>query len=329
MKKTRFVILAVLFAGQVGARTTLTPSTPTGAKGEVVELSVHLQSDEMVVGAQFDLEFDPALMTAGEIAKGEAAGDHQVFDEQDDAGKISLTILSMTNQAFGAGVLAKVSFTLLEDTPEGVEAVRLPPENALLVTRAGEQESYEAIQRINDLFFSYAATLEADKPSIGREVAFSAKDDGTDASYEWDFGDGATIRGKEVAHKYETPNSYLITVTASNFLGTKTTTRRISVSAPYWKLDAKDEGGGWKSFDWFGFYYETDTPWIYHETLGWLYREGETVDDTWLWSDYLDWAWTGDLVYPYLFREGHGWLYYLRGSANPARFYDYQEAAWK
>jgi hypothetical protein len=323
-------LVAGILLQSLSGRTTLTPAVPRGNKGDVTKVGVHFSSEIEVVGASFVIEFDPAILSPGGIQKGTALDDHEIFDEQDDdSGKITLTLLSMKNKAFASGELVTISFNLLADLDEDTDALRVPEENTLLVTKAGEQESYEAIQRINELFFRYAADLEAAKPSTGREVSFTAADDGSDAAYEWDFGDGTIIPGKEVAHKYEEPDSYLITLTASNFLGSKTTTQRLSVSAPYWALDAKDEGDGWKSFDWFGFYYETQTPWIYHETLGWLYREGETVDNTWLWSDFLDWAWTGDLVYPYLYREGHGWLYYLKGSKDPTRFYDYKEAAWK
>ena len=98
---------------------------------------------------------------------------------------------------------------------------------------------------------------------------------------------------------------------------------------PYWDIDAQDLGSGWKSFDWFGSFYDnTDTPWIYHEHLGWLYRSGETVDDTWLWSEHWDWSWTSDLIYPYLAKSNLDWIYYLPNSQNPVRFYDYGLSQW-
>ena len=310
-------------------RTTLTPSQPYGETGEVVSVEVHFSSETTeVVGAQFTLEYDPALMTVGEIAKGTGVSNHEVFDEQ-SSGKISVTLLSMTNAAFTSGTLASISFTLESPVSQETSSVSLVADETLLVTKAGDKESYEAIQKINELFLQYAAQGEASKPSTARSIDFSATDDGSDATYLWDFGDGTTVSGKSASHVYKTPNSYLITMTATNFLGSKTSTKRVTVEAPYWALDATDLGFGWKSFDWFGKYYEVpDSPWMYHEKLGWMYRQGETVDDTWLWTERWKWTWTSDSVYPFLANSNATWLYYFNGTSNPVRYFDYGVSQW-
>lgn len=310
-------------------RTTLTPSQPSGERGDVVTVDVHFYSDSAeVVGAQFTLEYDPAQMTAGEIKGGDSLADHEVFDQQ-EAGKISISLLSMTNKEFSDGILTSIAFTLDADLSEDSVACTLLEDETILATKTGEKESYEAIQKINDLFLKYAADGSAAKPSIARSVSFNAVDDGSDTTYLWDFGDGESATGSNVSHVYKTPDSYLITITASNFLGTKETKRRITINAPYWALDAEDLGSGWKSFDWFGNFYDgTGSPWIYHQNLGWLYREGETVDDTWLWSEKWNWAWTSDLTFPYLTKNTGEWLYYLPGSSNPTRIYDYGLGSW-
>lgn len=46
--------------------------------------------------------------------------------------------------------------------------------------------------------------------------------------------------------------------------------------------DAMDRGAGWKSFDWFGYFYETSNPWVFHEDLGWFYKATEGTDSIWL-----------------------------------------------
>ena len=328
---TKLLIISsftIFFATAFG-RTTLTPSQPSGSRGDVVTVDMHFSTDSSeVVGAQFTLEYDPAQMTAGEILGGDALADHEVFDQQ-ESGKISISLLSMTNKAFTEGILASISFTLDADLTEDTTAFSLLEDETVLATKAGEKEAYEAIQKINDLFLQYAAEESAAKPSTSRAVTFKAKDDGTDTTYEWNFGDGTRKTGQEVSHVYKTPDSYLISITASNFLGTQETKRRITINAPFWALDADDLGNGWKSFDWFGNFYDgTNTPWIYHENLGWLYREGDTVDDTWLWSDKWNWAWTSDLIYPYLSQSNGNWLFYLSGSSSPARFFDYGVSSW-
>ena len=47
-------------------------------------------------------------------------------------------------------------------------------------------------------------------------------------------------------------------------------------------LSATDRGSGWKSFDWFGYFYEASNSWVFHLDLGWFYRVGEDTGSTWL-----------------------------------------------
>ena len=54
-----------------------------------------------------------------------------------------------------------------------------------------------------------------------------------------------------------------------------------------WSL-ATEHGGWWKSFDWFGPFWESpDSNWIYHHELGWLYRQGASTDSIWLWKSHF------------------------------------------
>lgn len=329
MKLPFITFLAISTCCLLSGRTTLTPSQPSGNKGDVVSIDLHFTTDTAeVVGAQFALEYDPAQMTPGEITKGNGVADHEVFDEQSN-GKIILTVLSMTNQSFQDGVLASVAFTLDADLSEDTIAASLSLNETMLVTKAGDSEAFVAIQKINDLFLKYAAEVDSTKPSTARNITFSSEDDGSDTTYTWDFGDGTVKTGKSASHSYKSPDSYLITITASNFLGSKKSTRRITIDAPYWDVDSKNLGNGWKSFDWFGNYYESNNQnWIYHESLGWLYRSGDTVDDTWFWSKHWNWGWTSDLAYPYFVKSNSDWMYYLQGTSNPIRIYDYGLSSW-
>ena len=95
-----------------------------------------------------------------------------------------------------------------------------------------------------------------------------------------------------------------------------------------WGL-ATDHGSGWKSFDWFGSYYETITGWIYHHELGWLYRESGATDSIWLWKEDLGWLWTKAPLYPYLYQHkvSH-WLYFRRGDNDSRTFYDFTDERW-
>ena len=90
-----------------------------------------------------------------------------------------------------------------------------------------------------------------------------------------------------------------------------------------------DRGNGWREADWFGFYFPSSSGWHYHAEHGWIYPVGETLDSIWFWDLDLGWCWTSRTVYPYLHRhDPGGWLYYLRESKNPRRFYDHGKESW-
>ena len=82
--------------------------------------------------------------------------------------------------------------------------------------------------------------------------------------------------------------------------------------------------------DWFGEIYRTDTPWIYHVQLGWLYMVSEDQHSIWLWSNDLGWIWTTADTYPYLYRHGDGaWLNFAFFTDTKRIFYNYLTESWE
>ena len=89
-----------------------------------------------------------------------------------------------------------------------------------------------------------------------------------------------------------------------------------------WNL-AEDRGSGWKSFDWFGYYYGTAEGWIYHSDLGWLHKVSSKTDSIWFYFPNHGWMWTKSGVYPFLYdADTSGWRYYKR-IGGKAMLYDY------
>lgn len=94
--------------------------------------------------------------------------------------------------------------------------------------------------------------------------------------------------------------------------------------------DAAPAAHGWKSFSWFGHFFETASGWLYHADLGWLYRVGESADSLWFWNPRLGWFWTSRATYPFLWSHLEaGWLYFRPGSTvSSPRLYCYAKREW-
>jgi len=300
-----------------------------GETGTVVDVPVYFSSEESIVGAEFIIEYNAAHLEVGGIRKGNAITDHEIFDDQETEGELKITILSMQNDLLEDGNLTIVSFTLLQDLESSQNHLQINAENTLLVSTSGQEFSFATIEPISLMSLDYSAALSPTKPAIGREISLEANADYPLTTFTWDFGDGNSTSGQSTSHTYDRPDSYLVTITATNPINSLSHSQTITVSSPYWELDAEDLGHGWKSFDWFGAYYDTSgTAWIFHQDLGWMYRHGETIDHTWFWSKRWQWAWLSNEFYPYVANDSGGWMYYLQGTTSPVRWYDYGLSQW-
>ena len=202
-------------------------------------------------------------MTVGEILEGNASADHELFDEQ-ETGKISLTLLSMTNKTFSEGTLR---FHFLHP---GCGLV--PGDPGSDSSPGGNPSGHQGRRKGSRTKPSRSTTCfsstppRAWPPSLRFRVRFPFPRRMTvpTASYQWDFGGRHRQVGQE-GHPSTRLRTVTIYITASNFLGSKEATRRITVNAPTGPLDADELGNRMKSFDWFGaFTQTTDSPWIFH-----------------------------------------------------------------
>lgn len=97
---------------------------------------------------------------------------------------------------------------------------------------------------------------------------------------------------------------------------------------PLWPT-AVDLGNGWKN-TWLGVLNDNSFPWVYHTSLGWLNAAGTEPSDVWLYSSVLDWLWTGEGLYPYLYSTStQGWYWHQASSANPAWLYNFISESWE
>lgn len=97
--------------------------------------------------------------------------------------------------------------------------------------------------------------------------------------------------------------------------------------------EAEEYDDGWLSLDWFGWFKEMGSNWIYHLEHGWLHQEGISTSSFYLYDLELGtWFWTSDQYYPLLYGFGElsNWIRYSVGSLPGRRwFFDYNTESWK
>jgi len=90
-----------------------------------------------------------------------------------------------------------------------------------------------------------------------------------------------------------------------------------------------DDAPGWWESPWFGTYYRSDSGWILHLELGWLYPSPSAGSGLWLWKDSLGWLWTEEPVYPYLYSSDmRNWFYFFGEYEQSRLLYDYGNKNW-
>jgi hypothetical protein len=107
------------------------------------------------------------------------------------------------------------------------------------------------------------------------------------------------------------------------------TVKRISLSgnpesAQSWLTGSEETTAGWRNSSWFGSFYKTSTPWLYHKDLGWLYALDDGAGNAWLWHESHGWLWTGKDLFRHLYRSRDGiWLYFLKRKDGHPYFYNH------
>jgi hypothetical protein len=99
------------------------------------------------------------------------------------------------------------------------------------------------------------------------------------------------------------------------------------ISLPSWLAGSQPAGSDapdWYQSPWFGGFHITNTPWLYHSQLGWLYALDDGNGNAWLWTEAHGWLWTGQGLFRYLYRHGdHTWIYFIKRENGSPRFYNH------
>ncbi len=70
---------------------------------------------------------------------------------------------------------------------------------------------------------------------------------------------------------------------------------------------------GWKVSPWFGAFHSVakDAGWVYHPAHGWVWAQGPTESNFWMWEEVPGWTWTANTVYPHSYDPDYpGWMYF-------------------
>ena len=72
----------------------------------------------------------------------------------------------------------------------------------------------------------------------------------------------------------------------------------------------------------------TQTQWIYHKELGWLYLSAENDASVWMYDSSQEWLWTTKAIDPFLYsNKKNNWIYFIK-STKPRKFWDFQTKEW-
>ena len=81
---------------------------------------------------------------------------------------------------------------------------------------------------------------------------------------------------------------------------------------------------GWRNSPWFGSFYATENNWLHHSDLGWLFVQEAGDGSLWTWDNNHQWLWTGQGVYPHLYRaKDSTWLYFMLQARPKKVFYNH------
>ena len=87
----------------------------------------------------------------------------------------------------------------------------------------------------------------------------------------------------------------------------------------------------WYQSTWLGFFYQSDSDWLYHQDLGWVFPNKESENFIWLWSPQLEWLWLEKTSFPHSFAwslSENDWIFFHFKSTPPSSFH-YNEEVWK
>ena len=125
-------------------------------------------------------------------------------------------------------------------------------------------------------------------------------------------------------------NTFKVVISLSDHGGKNSLTDGTIKIRPNFVLDSDSLGNGWYESNWLGAYLTTQTPWIYHQQLGWLFFSNMDHQGYWFWDSTMkDWLWTDPVFFPWTFSYTNSSWYYFNLHTEKVRFFDHNIQRWR
>lgn len=207
----------------ISAETTLTLGSISGTEGDKVTVPVYMTSTTEVVAAQFDIYYDPELVSIGKMVDGAGLEDHESDVQEISDGIMRVALLSQNNTPFNNGSLMDVQLSFNKAVESGSGAISL--KNILLINNDVESLPFTELEPVGK------PTIQVVNATVvGSTVNFSAVVATTAGlSYQWDFGDGDTSSKAAPSHVFNQTGNYFVTLGVSNLISSASTTALVNV----------------------------------------------------------------------------------------------------
>ncbi|MEM7671824.1 MAG: DUF1800 domain-containing protein [Verrucomicrobiota bacterium] len=104
---------------------------------------------------------------------------------------------------------------------------------------------------------------------------------------------------------------------------------RAQTSDLYIITEAESLAEGVKYTEGFGVFNDTQFPWVYHYSMGWLYLTEGELDDFWIFSVSMNtWLWSSKERFPAAYDAANQKWYYLYFEGEIAWYYDFESDTW-
>ncbi|MFQ6040065.1 MAG: PKD domain-containing protein [Candidatus Poribacteria bacterium] len=239
------IFCLMAFIGLSSAQTISIPKVE-GEAGSAVEASIEIDTDVENVGSiDVTLTYDAGLLTATEVV-GETvspATGFTVLPNVNQAGKVIIGVITVDGlgKKVAAGAMFKIKFDV-NPAAEGGSTSELTLEDMILsdadtfeeIAVKVENGEFTVIGGANVPPTADAGVAEI-AAKVGEEIQLdgsnSTDEDGTIATFNWDFGDGEVGEGEQIAHAYAAAGEYTVTLTVTDDKGdTGTATVKVTVA---------------------------------------------------------------------------------------------------